>query len=146
MEITPVFVIAAIGLLINLGMIIAGAVWAVARISDNVKEEISDLTLQITKDRAQDRAELEEAARTKAEAVERKLELALDGVMRGGGDGLAAMRQKIHDVEMYIRDQFLRKESAREMITEVKDAVKGFRDAVEGRLIRMENKLDKNGH
>ncbi len=70
---------------------------------------------------------------TKDEIEERQ-----DRMSREFGETVQAIRQKVHEVETWARDEFMRKEDF-EMVRE--DIVR-LADKLEARLVRMEAKLD----
>jgi hypothetical protein len=74
--------------------------------------------------------------------------------MRAFGETVTAIRQKIADVdgglgkriteiELYVRDTFLQKDSFRAVIAEIMNDMKSLGDRIETRLLRMEDKLDR---
>lgn len=66
----------------------------------------------------------------------------LERTRRETGEGLIALRQKINEVELFNRDNFVRKETFNELLRALSSDVRGVRDTVESRLMRMEMKID----
>lgn len=58
------------------------------------------------------------------------------------GETIAALRQKIHDVELYASNNFMRRESFYEVNRENTQNLKSAFDKIDARLERMEAKID----
>lgn len=76
--------------------------------------------------------------------VEHKLEAAdaIDRAGRDNGDGLAAMRTKVHELETWSRDQFVRIKDFDDMTHRMEKLQEQMIERVERRLERIEKKLD----
>jgi hypothetical protein len=120
--------IGIMALIVQTIALIVGGIWALSRTEQNIRQQIAD-------------HKLENEERTNA-------------FMRTIGETFTAMRQKIADVdaalgkritdiELYVRDTFLQKESFRAVISEIMNDMKNLGDRIENRLLRMENKLDR---
>lgn len=122
-------IIIALGaLILQTIALIVGGIWALSRTEQAIRQQIADHKL-----------ENEERA---------------NATMRAIGETFTAMRQKVADVEialgkriteieLYVRDTFLQKESFRVVISEIMNDMKNLGDRIENRLLRMENKLDR---
>jgi hypothetical protein len=108
--------------------VIVGGIWALSKTEAAIRQQIYD---------------------HKLENEER-----VNNTSRQVGDTVAAIRQKIvevdtsltrkiSEVELYVRDTFLQKESFRAVISEIMNDMKNLGDRIENRLLRMETKLDR---
>lgn len=68
--------------------------------------------------------------------IEREIMARADGIRHETGETGAAIRQKIHDVEVYSRDTFVRKDNFEQAIQRLESAMDRAAD-------RLEDKLDK---
>jgi hypothetical protein len=75
-------------------------------------------------------------------AVKTDLEERQDKAAREHGEALSALRQKIHEVEMWARDTFVRRDSFLAVVNEVKSGFNDLGKRIEQRLERMEEKID----
>jgi hypothetical protein len=66
----------------------------------------------------------------------------IDQQSRQFGETAAALRTKISEVEIYIRDHYVKKETFGPLMAEIKTDIKSFGEKIEGRLERMEGKID----
>lgn len=87
-------------------------------------------------------ADMEARLRVAITAAKTELELRQDATARDNGEGLAALRQKTHEVEIWARDTFVRRDSFLAVIAEVKQGFGVLGDRIENRLERMESKID----
>ncbi len=78
----------------------------------------------------------------KIEGLDRKIEEEMDSNRREHGEVVAAIRQKVSDDALYVRDHFLRKETFGPVMTRVENDIKNVGDRIEARLLRMEAKID----
>jgi hypothetical protein len=128
METWATIVIGIAGIILQTIALIVGGIWVLSRTEQNIRQMIAD---------------------HKLENEER-----INATMRAIGETFTALRQKISDVdgalgrrineiELYVRDTFLQKESFRAVIAEIMNDMKNLGDRIENRLLRMENKLDR---
>lgn len=91
--------------------------------------------------------EIREEADEKIKAVDTRCDLLADVLRREFGETAKAALQKIHELEIWSRDEFVRKQSFVIVNQETRQAIQDQGDRIEKRLDRMENKLDTlNGH
>lgn len=122
-------IIIALGaLIVQTVALIVGGVWALARTEAAIRQQIAD---------------------HKLENEER-----VNQSMRAIGETFTAIRQKISDVdialgkriteiELYVRDTFIQKDSFRIVMSEITRDMKDLGDRIERGLERMEKKIDK---
>ena len=65
-------------------------------------------------------------------------------VRREWGETVSAIRQKVTDVELYVRDNYVRKDVFDSAMTSLGKHVEQVGDRIEARLLRIENKMDKH--
>ena len=116
-------VVSALALVFNIGLSIYSGGW-------NLSNKIADMEARLRNDIIEAKTELETRQDTST---------------RENGEGLAAIRQKVHEVEMWIRDTFVRRDSFLQVIAEVKTGFNDLGTRLEKRLDRMEEKIDGNG-
>lgn len=100
----------------TIGLIAAG-VWMLGKTRDEIIEQVTDHKLETQ----------EKVNRTVRD---------LDETFR-------AIRQKINEVELYIRDNYVQEKSFSAIVNQVMSDMKGIGERIENRLLRMENKLDR---
>lgn len=110
--------IAVGSLCLNMGIAVVGATWGIGKIRDAVRDAI--------------------------EKHREKYDADLDAMGRSVGEGIAAIRQKVHEVETWARDAFVRKDSFESAMGRLEDTVTNQFDKIEARLERMEGKIDNN--
>lgn len=107
----------AIGsLCLNIGIAIVGATWGITKIKDAVRDAIDKHRQKYDDD--------------------------LDSLGRSFGEGLAALRQKVHELETWARDEFVRKGSFESSTNRMERTIAAEFDKLEKRLDRMEAKID----
>jgi hypothetical protein len=106
-----------ISLIVTLVAMAAGGVWKLSRVEAALRIDIK-----------QSRDEIEE----KQERVSRDF-----------GEAVAAIRQKLHEVELWTANTFLRRDSFYKVQEELKTEMKALGDKIETRLERMEEKIDR---
>lgn len=119
---TAMFVIALVTLVAGLlGLIIRG-VWNLSRKLGNVEKCLRD---DINKSRDE-------------------IEQQQDRHSREFGETVAAMREKIREVELFCRDTFVRRDSFYMVRDDLVTSMNSLGDKIEARLERMEKKIDDN--
>jgi hypothetical protein len=116
---SPAETIALAGLTLNVLVAVVGLTWGVARIRDAVRCEI--------------------------EAHREKVDGELDALTRSFGKNLIELRDKIREVELYVRDTYLRRDNFYEVMKGVSADLRSNFDKIEARLERMEAKIDSRG-
>ncbi len=76
-------------------------------------------------------------------AHRREIDIEVEQVRRDVGETVSAIRQKITEIELYTRDNFVRRESFYEVTKGLADAVKTIGDKLENRMERLDGKLDR---
>ena len=113
---TLVELVAIGSLCLNVGIAIVGATWGITKIKDAVRDAIDKHREKYDDD--------------------------LDALGRSFGEGMAALRQKVHELETWIRDEFVRKASFEWSANRLERTVSEQFDKLEKRLDRMEAKID----
>src|SRR5262249_32426113 len=126
-----------IGFGLNVAVVLGGATWGISKIKSTVANEISDHKEQVAAALVKVESRL---AQTVAESV-RELEERQDAATRMFGESVAAVREQMHikekeslkglfdiserlgSVEKWARDEFVRKESFREVCSRIENVV-----------------------
>lgn len=75
--------------------------------------------------------------------IEREIRTTSDATQRNFGETVHAMQQKIHEIETWSRDEFVRKQSFEQGIDRVEKTLAVRDERLEHRLERIEQKLDE---
>lgn len=122
---TTADILAAASLGLNLLIAIVGLTWGIGKIKDAVRDEIEEHKLRMD---------------AKFEDTDRKIDAAN---LRAGEIG-AAIRNKVSEVELHLRDHYVRRDSFDRVIGMIIESIKALGDKIEHRLERMETKIDQN--
>lgn len=87
---------------------------------------------------SQVRAELKDAITHARDEIEERQ----DRLMRDTGESIAAIRQKVHEVETWARDEFVRKGSFEHVLSRSERNLNDQFAKIDARLERMEAKID----
>lgn len=112
-----IFTIAGFG--VNLAVIVIGGVWKLSQLEGSLRRAIEE-----------SRKELDDR---------------FDVQTREFGETSAALRQKIHNVEIWARDTFMRRDGFYKVKDDLTAEIKTVRDELRTDLRRMEAKLDEKG-
>jgi hypothetical protein len=107
--------VAVLSLLLNVSIAIVGATWGVARIRIAVSEAI--------------------------EQHRQDFDARLSSAERVTGEGMAAIRGKMHEIELWARDTFVRRDSFLAVTNEIKGGLADLGNAIGRRLDRIENRM-----
>lgn len=66
-----------------------------------------------------------------------------DDAMRSAGEGVAALRTKVHEVELWTRDNFVRRSDFSQVIDGVTRSIEGLGVRVDAAVVRIEAKIEK---
>lgn len=124
-EVHPYILIA--GFVLNLILIAVGGTWKLSRVEASINKTIFD-----------HRREIDERIVELMQEFERRI---VENERRYG-ETVAALRTKIHDVETWARDEFVRKGSFSLVAAEIKISVGDLGKEIKTRLERMEGKID----
>lgn len=84
----------------------------------------------------------EQAIQRSLVSSRKELDSHIDGLRREVGETLTAMRQKIQEVELYIRDNYVRRDSFSEVTKRISNEVEAAVGRVELQVAKLENKID----
>lgn len=87
-------------------------------------------------------ANIRKAVRDAVDAHKEKYDQELDALGRSFGETAQAIRQKLHEVETWARDEFVRKGSFEGAVNRLERTVDDKFNKIEARLERMETKID----
>lgn len=116
--------LAAAALALNIVIATVGLTWGISKIKDAVRDEVEEQRLRME---------------AKLENAERDIS---DVSLRAGEIGMA-IRTKINEVELHLRDHYVRRDSFDQVIKMIQDSIRILGDKIEHRLDRMETKLDQ---
>lgn len=89
--------------------------------------------------------EQEKAHQTRMAQLEREHQEELGRLSREFGETVSAIRQKIHEIETWSRDEFVRKGSFETVITRMEKGMESLGDKIEKRLDKMAERIEKIG-
>jgi len=112
----PTMVAIGFGIL-NTLVLAVGGVWKLTRVENAIKDDIANHQKYTDGEFAKVRREV--------------------------GETVAAIRQKVHDVELWSRDNFILREAFHETVQQLTVAIKAMDEKIESRLIRMETKIER---
>ncbi len=107
----------ALGFVLNVLVIGVGGVWKLSRVETAIREDIS-----------------KQQQYTDAE---------FGKVRREFGETVAAIRQKLHEIELWSRDHFVLRPAFDAALGQVASAIHTMDEKIEARLMRMESKIER---
>jgi hypothetical protein len=123
----------------------AGVVWRLTRVETNIRETIAAKTKAI-EDKIAEETRAIEAKITmltaKVAAIEKQAVVDLDVARREIGEAVAAIRTKVHEIETWARDEFVRKNSFEIVIGRMEKSIETLGDKIDKRLERLTEKID----
>lgn len=75
--------------------------------------------------------------------AQKEIDDKIDATIRAFGETATAIRQKITEVELFMRDNYIKRDSFYGGLNALADNLKILSNTLDGRLIRMENKIDE---
>ncbi|MGJ5036611.1 hypothetical protein ACQR13_21095 [Bradyrhizobium sp. HKCCYLRH3059] len=112
----------------------AGVVWRLTRVETNIRKSIADETRALEDKIA--------ALTGRLAAVEKQNLVDLDVARREIGEAVAAVRTKVHEIETWARDEFVRKNSFELVIARMEKSLETLGDKIDKRLERLTEKID----
>lgn len=103
-------------------------VWRLTRVETSIREKISSET---------------ESLNARLSAIERDQLEEIGVVRHETGEGLAAVRTKIHEIETWSRDQFVRKDSFELVVGRLEKGIDALGDKIERHLDKMTERIEK---
>lgn len=113
--------LAAATLVVNLIAAVIGGTWAIARESKELSEKI-------------DAAKLE---------MDRRIDSETDNSLKQFGETMTAVRQKITDMELWNRDNFVNSRTFETIVGDIRDAWRRLEDKIDRRFDTLDRKLSK---
>lgn len=123
-----VLIVGTLGFVLNIVVLSIGGTWKLSRVEASIRQSVSDHRKEID---------------TEIMGVRKDFSDDLTVMRREFGETGAAIRAKINEVELFMRDEFVRKRSFEAVLNEVRGDIKGMGDKLEARLLRMEGKIDR---
>lgn len=137
---------AEFGLYLNAGTIVAvvgataGIVWKLSRIEKEVREHVADEIKEASEHAG---AQIDNVERDLAN-LERDSIARADTLRRETGEMGLAIRQKIHDVEVFNRDTFVRVDSFELVIGRIEKSIEKLGDRLESKVDRVVDRLQQH--
>lgn len=122
-----------IGNVIEISVIVGGGLWTLITMRFNLRMLRHDL---------RNMEQRQQAISDTVKAEYAKFEDNVDRLRNEVGEMGLALRQKINDVEMYVRDTFVRKETFTPMMSKLEEDLATLGDKIDARLLRIDAKLD----
>ena len=87
------------------------------------------------------RDELKDAINANRVELEHKIDIETDTIRREFGETISALKEKLTQVELYIRDNYVSKNSFSTVLERILSELKSISDRFENRFLRMENEI-----
>lgn len=123
----------------------AGVVWRLTRVEANIRQSIAAETRALEDRIVAETKALDEKIATltaKLAAIEKQAVVDLDVTRREIGETVAAIRTKVHEIETWARDEFVRKNSFEAVITRMEKGLETLGERIDKRLERLAEKID----
>ena len=132
---TWMLVIAVGTFFFNILVVAVGGIWALGRNNDKIIEKLNT--------RVEKRYD---AFANSLHQLETRLEAAVDSTEHNVGEGMTAIRQKMTDMELWNRDNFVSRGTFNMVVTQIRESWLRFEDKLDKRLDRIDAKLeDRDG-
>jgi molybdopterin converting factor small subunit len=115
------YAVAAGMLIVNLVAAVIGGTWILGRTSSSLSEKI-------------DAAKLE---------LERRVNTEADQLSRNVGETVSALRQKLSDIELWNRDNFVNRRTFDTSLSDTREMLRRLEDKIEQRFNSVDRKLSK---
>lgn len=120
-------IITGAGLLLSCVVAVATATWVLARSDRKVYAKVDTDIKKI---------------REELTSLEVRFDSRVGESLHDFGEAMAAIRQKVTDVELWSRDHLVSKHTFTSVIADLKSSWERFQDKLDGRLDRLDEKLD----
>ncbi|HKD44698.1 MAG TPA: hypothetical protein VKD24_03505 [Candidatus Angelobacter sp.] len=104
-------------LILQTGVLIGAGIWQLGRMEIAIREEIATHKLE----------------------NEEKINLAIRNV----GETYSAVREKIREVELYMRDNYMRRDSFQMVVNDITQTQRQLTESINTQFRRLENKIEK---
>jgi hypothetical protein len=125
---TPEFWVTLASIFLAALGIVAAGIWQLTRSEGKLHQAINDMA---------------QAAAVQREQLRRELVSLVDSDRRAFAESVAAIRQKVNDVELQAFKTFVRRDSFHEIMNRVSAENAAFKETLKERLDRQEQKLDR---
>lgn len=117
-----------LGFVLNVIVLAIGGTWALSRQAQTIQESIS------TSRRETD---------SEFQKLRDEIHLEHDDFLRRFGDSLAAIRQKVSEVELWARDEFVRRDDFYRILDGINKSITALGEKIDARVDRLESKLEQ---
>ncbi|MCC8946022.1 hypothetical protein H8A97_13155 [Bradyrhizobium sp. Arg62] len=128
-----------VGTIVSVIVIVAGAVWKVSRIEKELDERMDK---QVDDLRSEMDAQIDNVQRDH-KGLERDSIGRSETLRHETGEMGAALRTKIHEVEMFVRDRFVSKESFELVVGRIEKSIERMGDKLEERIEKALERLQR---
>jgi|SRR5579885_1687512 len=136
-------IIIAIGqLLLTLAAMLIGGTWALSRYNSQVSEQFNKSLNELNEKHTEALIEFKSENSKAHEELEKRLTDKIEEATRRYGEALTALREKITQVELWNRDNFVSKGTFRTVVEDFKTMSEKSDNRIDLRLDRMERKID----
>jgi uncharacterized protein YPO0396 len=115
-----------------------GVVWKLTRVESGIREKIESETDVLNEKLAKVHERL---AGVEKQQIE---EIAI--LRREAGESIAAIRTKVHEIETWARDEFVRKGSFETVVSRMEKGIENLGEKIERRLDKMAERIEKITH
>lgn len=116
----------------------AGVVWKLTRVEGGIRDKIAAETESLNEKLGKVHERLAGVERQQLE------ELAV--LRREAGESIAAIRTKVHEIETWARDEFVRKGSFETVVARMEKGIENLGEKIERRLDKMAERIEKITH
>ena len=116
------------GFVLNVVVLLVGGTWALSRHARSIENAIF-------KSRAETDGEIDK--------LRMELRTEHDDFLRRFGDSLAAIRQKLTDVELWARDEFVRRDDFYRILDGINKSITALGDKIDARIDKLEGKIEQ---
>jgi hypothetical protein len=115
-----------------------GVVWKLTRVETAIRDKIGSET-KILDDKLG-------KVNERLAGVERQQLEEIAILRREAGESIAAIRTKVHEIETWARDEFVRKGSFETVVSRMEKGIESLGEKIERRLDKMAERIEKIGH
>lgn len=118
--------------IVTVGTTVWGVAWKLSGIKFDLEKQIADTANQLREERIE-----------QVEATRKDRTREIEASAREVGEGMAALRQKVVDMELWNRDNFVRRPDFQNVVDSFTRAIEGMRADMNAGYLRLDSKLDR---
>lgn len=128
-----------VAMIVSVATIVGGAVWKVSRVEKELGERMDE---QVDELREEMNAQIDNVQRDHKNLEKDSIGRA-ETLRHESGETGHAIRQKIHEVEMFVRDRFVSKESFELVVGRIEKSIERMGDKLEERIEKAIERLQR---